>query len=90
MMGILMDLTLRSNGAGTKDKTLIMDGDKVFYTRPTDELSAALMPNGVMDISKSDNRVTIAGTTYKVVTIKWVDPMATMAVPVMFELYLRR
>ena len=88
--GILMELTLQSNGQGTKDKTLIKDGDKVFYARPTDYLLPILMPDGILEVDSTDDRVIVGGVTYKVVTTKVVDPSATGTMPLLFELYLRR
>jgi hypothetical protein len=87
---ILMELTLQSNGQGTRDKTLIMDGDKVLYTRPSGAAIAALMPNGVITVDSTDDRVIAGGVKYKVVTTKVVDPTGSGANPIMFELYLRR
>ena len=87
---ILMDLTLQSNGAGTRDKTLIQDGDKILYVRPSDELLPLLMPNGILEIDSSDDRVRVGGLVYDVVRTKVVDPSATGTKPIMFELYLRR
>lgn len=87
---ILMDLTLQSNGAGTKEKTLIQNGDKVLYVRPSDELLPILMPNGILEIDSSDDNVIVGGQSYGVVTAKVIDPSATGLKPVMFELYIRR
>lgn len=87
---ILMDLTLQSNGAGTRDKTLIQDGDKVLYVRPSDTLLPILMPNGILEFDSSDDKIKVGGVTYGVVTAKVLDPMATGTLPIMFELYLRR
>ena len=86
---ILMDLTLRSNGMGTKDKTLIVDGDKILYVRPTDYLLPILMPGGTLSVDTSDDRVTIGGAVYKVVTMKSLNPTGSTQ-PILFELYLRR
>lgn len=88
--GILMDLKLHTNGLGTKDKTLIQVGDKVFYVKPTDYLLPILMPDGVLAIDSTDDRVVIGSTVYKVVTMKTLDPSVSRSAPILFELYLRR
>jgi hypothetical protein len=87
---IIMDLTLQSNGAGTRDKTLIQDGDKVLYVRPSDELLPILMPDGILAVDSSDDKVVVGGHTYDVVTTKVLDPTASGTKPIMFELYIRR
>lgn len=87
---ILMDMTLQSNGAGTRDKTLIRDGDKVLYVRPSDELLPILMPNGILEVDSADDRVVVGGFTYDIVTTKIIDPTASNTRPLLFELYLRR
>lgn len=87
---ILMDLTLQSNGAGTRDKTLIQDGDKILYVRPSDTLLPILMPNGILAIDSADDKVIVGGYTYDVVTTKTLDPTASGTAPIMFELYIRR
>lgn len=87
---ILMDLTLQSNGQGTKDKTLIQDGDKVLYVRPTDYLLPILMPDGVLVVDSADDRVIVGGIKYKVVTMKAIDPTASELQPLLYELYIRR
>lgn len=88
--GIMMDLMLHSNGAGTRPNTTIQAGDKVFYVRPTDYLLPILMPDGVLAVDSTDDRVIVGSTTYKVVRTKTVDPTSSRTTPLMFELYLRR
>lgn len=88
--GIMMDLTLQSNGLGTRNKTLIQEGDKIFYVKPTQHLLPILMPDGVLAVDSTDDRVIVGGATYKVVTTKTVDPTASRTQPLLFELYLRR
>jgi hypothetical protein len=87
---ILMDLTLQSNGASTRDGTLIRDGDKVLYVRPSDVLIPILMPNGILEIDSADDRVVVGGVSYRIVTSKVIDPSATGQNPIMFELYVRQ
>lgn len=78
---ILMDMTLQSNGSGTKDKTLIQDGDKVLYVEPS--------PN-VQSIDSTSDKVVVGGITYDIVTMKMIDPTATNSSPLLYELYLRK
>jgi hypothetical protein len=87
---IMMDAMLRSNGLGVKDGTTIVAGDKILYVRPTDYLLPILMPSGVLEVDTADDRVIVAGVTYKVVKMKAIDPNATGTQPILYELYLRR
>lgn len=80
---ILMDLTLQSNGAGTREKTLIRDGDKVLYVQPADGLGTVLAA-----VDSATDKVVVGGVTYDVVTTKSLDPTASD--PILFELYVRR
>lgn len=90
MEGILMDLTLQSNGLGTRLGSMVEQGDKVFYARPSDSVTPALMPQGSLLVNTANDKVVVGGITYQVITIKTVDPNATGTNPVLFELYLRR
>lgn len=87
---IFMDLTLQSNGEGTRERSLIKAGDKVLYVRPSDELLPILMPDGILAVDSSDDKVIVGGHTYDIVTTKVVDPTASGTSPILFELYLRR
>ena len=87
---ILMDLTLKSNGAGTVPKTLIQTGDKVAYVSPTAVLIPILMPNGVLKVTSSSDKLKHGGFVYDIVTTKVVDLSADGSSPIMFELHLRR
>jgi hypothetical protein len=85
VQGILMDLTLQSNGLSVKYGTLVEAGDKEFLMRPPHKTNN--LPDPVA-IQPASDRITIAGTTYKIVTLKELNPTATD--PVLVSLYLRR
>lgn len=87
---ILLDLNLQSNGARAKYRTTILEGDKLAYVEPTDEMLPILFPAGVLEIDPTDDRIVIGGVRYKVVTAKALDPAATGSYTILFELYLRR
>lgn len=87
---VVMDLTLRSNGAGTKVKTIIQEGDKLAYVSPTALLLPVLMPNGVLQMTSSSDRFSVGGWVYNIFSVKVVDMSADGLSPIMFELYLRR
>jgi hypothetical protein len=87
---IMIDATLQSNGLGVRANTNIVAGDKILYVRPTDYLLPILMPSGVLEVDTADDRVLVSGVSYKVVTMKAVDPNATGTNPILYELYIRR
>lgn len=90
VFGIVMDLTLQSNGWSTKNNTLIQNGDKVCYLRPSAELLPILLPDGILVVDPADDRISFAGTVYKIVTVKVMDPSSSGTKPLYYELYLRR
>lgn len=82
--GLLMDLTLSSNGLSLKYGTLIQAGDKELYIRPPKT------PEGldVLVISPAADFVLAAGVKYNIVTFKEVNPTGDAAL--LYTLYLRR
>ena len=88
--GIVMDLSLQSNGWGTKTNTLIQNGDKLCYLRPSAELLPILMPDGILVVDPADDRIVFGGVAYKIFTVKVLDPASTGTKPLYYELYLRR
>lgn len=83
--GILMDLTLKSDGFSVKYGTLVEAGDKEFLMRPPHKTNGWLFP---IEISPASDRLMVAGITYRIATIKELNP--TAADPVLISLYLRR
>lgn len=83
--GILLDLTLSGNGLTTKYGTSIVAGDKELYMQPIEKTnlsSLALSPD------PSEDRVVVAGITYKVVNMKEINPSGTN--PIAYFLHVRR
>lgn len=88
--GIILDLTLQSNGLGAKPGTMIQSGDKLCYLRPSAELLPILMPDGILVVDPADDRVVFDRVVYKISTVKVLDPSSTGTKPLYYELYLRR
>jgi hypothetical protein len=88
--GIVMDLTLQSNGFGLKANTMIQHGDQLCYLRPSENLFPVLLPNDTLSIDPADNRLVFGNTTYKITTVKVLDPTSSGTKPLYYELYLRR
>ncbi len=85
LQGLLLDLTLRSNGTGTAPGTLIQDGDKELYIRPpekTDPLAAPLVMHPESD------KIRIGSTIYSVVEMKEANNSASN--PIVYLLYIRK
>ncbi len=83
--GIVLDLTMQSNGLVSKFGTTIVAGDKEFLMLPpekADPLADALTINTVSD------RVVIAGVSYAIIAMREANP--TGAAPLLFDLHIRR
>lgn len=80
--GILMDLTLQSNGASLKYGTMVQAGDKELYLQPpvVSGYSTLIVPG--------QTKIVVAGLTWSVVTMKEINPTGTT--PILYTLYLRR
>lgn len=83
IQGIIMDLTLQSNGLSTKYNTLVETGDKEMFLRPPHKTNSLATP---VEITPSD-KILAGGTEYKVVTQKELNPTGND--PVLVMLYLR-
>lgn len=83
--GILMDLTLKSDGLSAKYGTLVEAGDKELWMRPPHKTNGWITPVAVQPVS---DRITFGGLTYKIMTLKEVNP--TGADPILLSLYLHR
>lgn len=82
---ILLDFDRISNGLSSKFGTEVLAGDKELYLLPTqkaDPLAIPINPNPTSD------RITVAGTTYKIVVVKSADP--TGSNPLLYNMMLRR
>lgn len=87
---IMAELSLQSNGAKSKYRTVIREGDKMLYVEPTADMLPILFPSGMLEVDPTDDRIILGGVTYKVVTAKVVDPTAGLTLPILWELYVRR
>ena len=85
VQGILMDLTLQSNGLSVKYNTLIEAGDKEIYLRPPHKTHGWPAP---YEISPASDKIRVGSVVYKIVTLKELNP--TGSDPVLVSLYLRR
>ncbi len=71
-------------GDGTKDNTLIRQGDKLLFMRPpekSDIYSDPLVINPALD------RILVGTTSYSIVTVKQTNPSAANCI--LYEIYLR-
>lgn len=77
--GILMDLTLQSNGASLKYGTMVQQGDKELYLQP---------PATTTPVVQGQTKITVAGVVWSIVTMKEVNPTGVR--PILYTLYVRR
>ncbi len=85
VQAIKMELIRPTEGTGTKNSSLIQDGDQVLYVRPTeksDVFADALAINPATDI------VLINGISWGIVTVKEINPSASDVL--LYELYIRK
>lgn len=82
VQAILLDLTRNTSGASSKFGSLISEGDKELYMKP---LVGSSLPSSV---NTTSDKVTVGGLTYKVSTMRSLDP--TGASPMLYNLYLKR
>lgn len=85
VQGILMDLTLQSNGLSAKYGTLVQAGDKEVYLRPPHKTDPLISP---VEITPTIDKIVAEGIVYNIVTMKELNPTGTN--PVLYTLYLRR
>lgn len=81
---ILMDLTLQSNGLGSKLGTEILAGDKQLFVQPPQSDSGPIS----LQLDPSKDTVSVGAVAYKIVTVKEIN--TTGAYPILYELYIRR
>lgn len=81
---IFLDLPKVTNGDGTKDTTLIRQGDKLLFLRPPEKSETYRPP---LNINPSLDRILIGSASYKIVTFKQTNP--SNADCILYELYLR-
>ena len=83
VQAIQMDLPLTRNGSSTASGTLIQDGDKQLFIRPTEK--SAILP---LIIDPAADRVRIGTLEWGIVTSKEINPSASNQI--LIELYIRR
>lgn len=84
--GILLDLTLQSNGDTTKPNSLIEMGDKQLFIQPTDD-DGFYQDNETGSVFPNKDKIRINGKVYKVITFKQINPSTTNSV--LWECYIR-
>jgi hypothetical protein len=85
LRGIVLDLTLQSNGLGLRPGTLIEAGDRQLFVYPPNKNDPDADPL-VVDIA--NDRVRIEGIEYKIVTFKEYNPTGNDTI--VFDFYIRR
>lgn len=83
--GILLEVEAKpSFGDGTKNNTLIRDGDKLLFIRPPQKTDST---NLVLDVNPSSDKILIGTTRYNIVTFKTTNPTASNSF--LYEFYIR-
>lgn len=83
--GIILDLTLQSNGYSTKYGTMVQAGDKEIFVRPPKKADSSA-DNLVVD--PATDFIVVGDVEWKVVTFKEVNPVGDDN-PILFSFYVR-
>lgn len=81
---IFLDMPKYSSGDGTKEASLIRDGDKLLFLRPPEKTDPFRTPLVVDPVS---DRILVGTTSYKIVTFKRTMPDAVNCI--LYEFYIR-
>lgn len=83
--GILLDLTMQSNGYSTKYGTLIGDGDKELLMLPPEKNDPYAVP---LIVNTATDFVRIGSITYNIAMVKSADP--TGSAPLLYSFHIKR
>jgi hypothetical protein len=83
---MVFDYVRKSEGEGTQSNTLIKTGDKQVYVQPPQKTDNGLpLPS----FSANNSFLKLNGKTYKIITVKQLNPSLTSDGCMLFELYIR-
>lgn len=90
VQAILLDLTRNLNGSSSKFGTSISEGDKELYMKPIlwGETPFRDTLDNITGPDTTSDKVTVGGWTYKVGTMRLLDPKGNS--PMLYNLHLRR
>ncbi len=82
---ILLEVDPRKfSGDGTKEGTLIRQGDKLLFLRPPEKVDPYRLP---LVVNTASDTILVGATQYNIVTSKQTNPSAANCI--LYEIYLR-
>lgn len=83
---MVFDYVRKNEGEGTQGNTLIKTGDKQVYVQPPQKTEVGIaMPH----LNPNRDLLLLAGKTYKIVTVKQLNPSLAQESCILYELYIR-
>jgi hypothetical protein len=83
---MVFDYVRKNEGEGTQNNTLIKTGDKQVYVQPPQKTEAGIpLPH----LSANRDFLKIGDKTYKIVTVKQLNPSLAQENCILYELYIR-
>jgi hypothetical protein len=83
---MFFDYVRKNEGEGTQQNTLIRTGDKQVYVQPPQKNDDGLpLPN----FSANNTQLKVGNKTYKIITLKQLNPNLSNDGCILYELYVR-
>jgi hypothetical protein len=83
---MVFDYVRKSEGDGTQNNTLIKTGDKQVYVQPPQKTEIGL---SLPHLNANRDLLVLADKTYKIVTVKQLNPSMVQENSILYELYIR-
>ena len=83
---MVFDYVRKTEGEGTEKDTLIKTGDKQVYVQPPQKTEVGL---ALPHLNANRDMLKIGSNTYKIITVKQLNPSLAQDSCVLYELYIR-
>jgi hypothetical protein len=83
---MVFDYVRKTEGEGTEKDTLIKTGDKQVYVQPPQKTEVGL---ALPHLNANSDMLKIGSKTYKIITVKQLNPALSQDSCVLYELYIR-
>ena len=84
--GLIQMSLPKTEGEGTEKDTLIKTGDKQVYVQPPQKTEVGL---ALPHLNANRDMLKIGSNTYKIITVKQLNPSLAQDSCVLYELYIR-
>lgn len=83
---MVFDYVRKNEGEGTEQNTLVKTGDKQVYVQPPQKTEVGI---ALPHLSANRDFLKIGDKTYKIVTVKQLNPSLAQQNCILYELYIR-